>query len=193
MGEQAKTAPEEPRRVATGQAKRSPWFEGCHKNVPPRQGRRMHRMPNTYSKLLYHLVFSTKGRANLISQQLQPRLFDYMGGIVRDERGTLLEIGGLSDHVHLLIRWRTDESLATLMRNLKSNSTRWVHETFPTMEGFAWQQGYAAFTVSASQADDVARYIRNQEEHHRGRSFEDELIRLLDAHGVDYERRYLSD
>ena len=83
-------------------------------------------MPGTYSRLLYHVVFSTKGRANLITEALQPRLFDYMGGIIRDERGVALAIGGMPDHVHLLIRWRTDEALSTLMRNLKSHSSRWV-------------------------------------------------------------------
>jgi REP element-mobilizing transposase RayT len=143
--------------------------------------------------LLYHIVFSTKNRANLIASDLQPRLYDYLGGIVRGERGTAHEIGGVADHVHLLIQWRTDETLATLLRRLKANSSRWVHAEFPTMRGFPWQEGYAAFTVSPSQFEPVQRYIRNQATHHRQRGFVEELRALLDAHGIEYDERYLQD
>ena len=107
-------------------------------------------MPGTYTKLLCHVVFSTKHRARLITPDLQPRLHEYLGGIVRGEQGTALQIGGTGNHVHLLIRWRADESLATLMRNVKGNSSRWVHEAFPGLGSFQWQEGYAAFSVSQS-------------------------------------------
>ena len=150
-------------------------------------------MPGTYSRLLYHVVFSTKRRTQTITESLRPRLYDYMGGIIRSERGVSYEIGGTADHVHLLFRWRTDESLAALMRNVKSHSSRWVHQTFPTMGAFQWQEGYAAFSVSESQREAVANYIRNQAEHHRSLTFEDELVRLLEAHNIEYDARYLWD
>jgi REP element-mobilizing transposase RayT len=148
-------------------------------------------MPGTYTKLLYHVVFSTKHRARLITVELQPRLHEYLGGIVRGEKGMAIRIGGTADHVHLLIRWRTDESLATLMRNVKSHSSLWVHQTFPQMQEFRWQEGYGAFTVSQSQAEAVDRYIQNQVQHHRERSFEEEFIELLKVHGIEYDERYL--
>ena len=148
-------------------------------------------MPGTFTRLLYHIVFSTKHRANLIAADLQPRLYEYLGGTIRGECGIAHEIGGVADHVHLLIQWRTDEGLATLMRRLKANSSRWVHAKFPTMRGFAWQEGYAAFTVSPSQSETVRRYIRNQAAHHRQRGFVDELKVLLKAHGIEYDERYL--
>ena len=150
-------------------------------------------MPGTYSKLLYHIVFSTKKRARLITPDLQPRLYDYVGGIVRMERGIAYQIGGTLDHIHLLMRWRTDESVATFLRNLKSHSSRWVHETFPVCRSFQWQEGYGAFTVSESQVEVVTRYIMDQERHHAAKTFEQEFIELLKAHQIEYDERYLWD
>lgn len=150
-------------------------------------------MPGTYTKLLYHVVFGTKGRAQSIAADHRPRLHEYLGGIVRAEKGSALEIGGTADHVHMLIRWRADEALSTLLRNVKGNSSRWLHETIPAMAGFRWQEGYSAFTVSESQRETVAAYIREQERHHRVRAFEEELVELLKAHGVDYDPRYVVD
>ncbi len=148
-------------------------------------------MAGTFTRLLYHIVFSTKRRANLIAVEFQPRLHEYLGGVVRSERGVAHEIGGVADHVHLLIQWRTDEALATLMRRLKANSSRWLHAEFPAMHGFAWQEGYAAFTVSPSQFDTVRQYVRNQAAHHRQRGFVEELRVLLEAHGIEYDERHL--
>jgi len=150
-------------------------------------------MPGTFTRLLYHIVFSTKHRANLIAADLQPRLYRYLGGIVRDERGVAHEIGGVADHVHLLIQWRADEALSTLMRRLKANSSTWVHREFPTMRTFYWQEGYAVFTVSPSQFDRVRQYVHDQPAHHRQRGFAEELRELLDAHGIEYDERYLLD
>lgn len=148
-------------------------------------------MPGTYTRLLYHIVFSTKNRKQLIAPDVQPRLHEYMGGIVRAMDGTALMIGGVDDHVHMLVRWRTDESLATLLRTVKSRSSAWVHETFDELRTFAWQEGYAAFTVSQSQAAAVAGYIAGQVEHHRERSFEEELREFLQRHEVEFDERYL--
>ena len=150
-------------------------------------------MPTTLSRILLHIVFSTKKRACMITTDVQPRLYAYIGGIVRDEKGTLLEIGGMPDHVHLLIRWRTDESVATLMQNVKGHSSRWVHQTFPTMRAFAWQEGYGVFSVSESRLESVCEYIRNQEQHHRGKTFEEEFVAFLNAHNIEYDDQYLWD
>ncbi len=156
-------------------------------------GRGSEHVPGTYTKLLYHVVFSTKGRARLITSELQPRLHEYLGGIVRSEKGVAHQIGGTCNHVHLLLRWRTDESLATLMRDLKGHSSRWVHQTFEPSSSFQWQEGYGAFTVSPSQSEIVNRYIVNQEAHHRQKTFEEEFVAMLEAHGVDYDERNLWD
>jgi len=150
-------------------------------------------MAGTYTKLLYHFVFSTKQRANLITPELQPRLHEYMGGIVRDMKGTAYRIGGMPDHVHMLVRWRTDETLATLMREVKAGSSGWVHDTFPSMKDFAWQEGYGAFTVSQSQIDVVDAYIRNQVRHHQKLTFQEEFLELLRRHEIDYDERYIWD
>jgi REP element-mobilizing transposase RayT len=150
-------------------------------------------MPGTYSQFLLHVVFSTKHRKNLITKEIQLRLYDYIGGIVRAENGTLHAIGGTPDHVHLLLRWRTDATIADLMRTVKSRSTRWVKDTFAPAQPFAWQEGYAVFSVSKSVERDVKAYIENQAEHHRKRTFEEELIALFRAHGVAYDERYVFD
>ena len=150
-------------------------------------------MPGSYHKLLYHIVFSTKRRARLISPDLEARLHDYLGGIIRNQNGSALQIGGAGDHIHLLVRWRADEALANLLRDVKSRSSAWVHESFPEHRGFGWQEGYAAFTVSPSQVDGVAGYVRSQAEHHRRQTFEEELEDLLRRAGIEYELRYLFD
>lgn len=148
-------------------------------------------MSGTYTKLHYHILFSTKGRRAMLKPEIQPRVHEYLGGLVRGEGGTAIQIGGMPDHVHLLVRWRTDESIAWLLRQIKSNSSRWIHETFPDLSTFQWQEGYAAFTVSESQIGVVRAYVANQVSHHKGKSFERELITLLDAHGVEYDPKYL--
>jgi putative transposase len=150
-------------------------------------------MPGTYSQLLLHIVFSTKRRKAWITPKVAERLYPYIGGIVRAERGVLYAIGGVADHVHLYLRWRTDETVANLMRTVKSRSSRWVHETFSDLGEFAWQEGYSAFTVSKSREEALEHYIANQEAHHRKEDFKSELLRLLRAHGVEFDERYVFD
>ena len=150
-------------------------------------------MPGTYSRVLLHVVFSTKRRAPLIASEVRERLYPFIGGVVRDEGGALYAIGGVADHIHLLVRWKTDGSIADLMRHVKSRSSKWLHESFPSMSDFAWQVGYSVFSVSQSQSDAVKRYIARQEEHHRTRSFKDELLGLLRAHDVEFDARCLFD
>jgi putative transposase len=150
-------------------------------------------MPGTYSQLLLHIVFSTKRREPLITPDVAERLYAYIGGIVRAEKGVLFDINGVEDHVHLYLRWRTDESIANLMRTVKARSSKWVHETFPELPHFAWQEGYSAFTVSKSQEPAVRAYIASQHEHHRKEDFKAELLRLLRRHGIEFEEKYVFD
>jgi len=148
-------------------------------------------MPGTYSQLLLHIVFSTKGRTPWITPELAERLHGYLGGIVRAERGVLYDVGGAEDHVHLYVRWRPDGALSDLMRTVKSRSSKWIHDEFPSLAVFAWQEGYAAFTVSKSQEAAVKKYIAGQAEHHRREDFKSELLRFLKAHGVEFDERYV--
>ncbi|MBX9585046.1 MAG: IS200/IS605 family transposase [Gemmataceae bacterium] len=150
-------------------------------------------MPQSFTRLHYHLVFSTKGREPSITPDIQPRLWDYLGGLVRAAGGIPLEIGGVAHHVHLLVTLRQQPALADVLRDIKANSSGWVHETFPDAAPFWWQTGYGAFTVSHSEIGRVQRYIANQEEHHRKQSFQDEYRQLLTLHGIEFDERYLWD
>ena len=145
-------------------------------------------MGHSFTNLLYHVVFSTKNRARVISNDLRPRLLAYLGGIVREQKGTLLQAGGTEDHVHLLLALPPTICLADALRVLKTNSSRWAHENNPR---FAWQTGYSAFTVSQSSVEQVKQYIARQGEHHRRMTFREELIAMLQRHGIEFEERYL--
>jgi REP element-mobilizing transposase RayT len=150
-------------------------------------------MPSSYTCLRYHLIWSTKHREPLISDDVRAPLFQYMGGILRGHGGKLLAAGGMPDHVHLLADISKQQTLADALRDLKANSSGWIHETFPNLSGFAWQTGYGAFTVSYSNADGVKQYIANQAEHHRVRTFQEEFVEFLKRHGIEYDERYLWD
>ena len=150
-------------------------------------------MPQSYTCLHYHLVFSTKHREPLITAEIRERLWKYLGGIVSGAKGIPIQIGGIDDHVHLLVTLRQDVSIADFMRELKASSSRWAHDTFASAAGFAWQVGYGAFSVSHSHLEVVKEYIRNQEEHHSELSFKDEFRALLVKHGIEFDERYLWD
>jgi putative transposase len=147
-------------------------------------------MPSTYLSLHYHIVFSTKNREPLLDQSWRSRLHEYLGGTVRGLGGVVEEIGGVADHVHLLIALKSTHSLAEVMREMKKGSSIWVHREIgdPT---FAWQEGYGAFTVSATSCDKVRKYITNQEAHHQKTSFRDELVAILEKAGVEFDGKYL--
>ena len=149
-------------------------------------------MASTLTNLLYHLVFSTKGRLPLIDDEIQQPLYDYMGGIIRNQRGKDIEIGGMPDHVHCLARLPARKAVSDILRTLNSDSSGWVNRERPT-DRFAWQTGYGAFTVSQSLVGKLRRYIQTQAEHHRARSFEEELLALLEKHGIEYHEEYLWD
>lgn len=146
-------------------------------------------MAHTFTNLLTHIIFSTKDRRPHIDTELQAPLLAYLGGIVRELHGTALTINGTVDHVHLLLRLPAPLSLADAMRVIKTNSSRWVHEQWPSRSPFGWQTGYGAFSVSQSNVGAVVRYIAGQEEHHRRVSFQEELITYLQKHGIEYDER----
>ena len=150
-------------------------------------------MPGTYSQLLLHVVFSTKSRTPWITGEIVERLYPFIGGIVRAEKGVLYDIGGVEDHLHMYLRWRPDGSVSDLMRTIKARSSRWVHDTFPKLGAFAWQEGYSVFSVSKSQEEGLKKYIAGQAEHHKKEDFNSELLRILRAHGVEFEEKYVSD
>ncbi len=150
-------------------------------------------MPQSYACLHYHFVFSTKGRMPLLTAELRPQLFEYFGGILRAHGGCLLAAGGIADHVHLLAGLSREIAVAEALRLVKTNSSKWLHETGAADLSFAWQAGYGAFTVSHSQLDVVRRYLARREEHHRTQTFQDEFRELLRRHGIEFDERYLWD
>ncbi|HWN10018.1 MAG TPA: IS200/IS605 family transposase [Pyrinomonadaceae bacterium] len=146
-------------------------------------------MSDSYTNLLYQIVFSTKERRPLITPECEPRLYEYIGGIIRGVGGISLEINGIEDHVHLLLR--PDRSLSDVPRKLKSNATGWMHDVFPEVKDFSWQRGYGAFAVSQSDVEEVRNYLRRQKEHHVKVSFRDEFIQYLKTNGIEYDERYV--
>jgi REP element-mobilizing transposase RayT len=148
-------------------------------------------MPDAFTNLIYHLVFSTKERVPLITDAIRERLYAYIGGVVRGQRGILLEIGGVPDHVHILARFRADVSIAEMVRVIKANSSKWMNERPDVSERFQWQEGYGAFSVSESRVPTVRAYLQNQREHHARVSLRDELMELLKRHGIPFDERYL--
>lgn len=148
-------------------------------------------MPHTYTVLRAHVIFSTAHRRPSISEGLQPRLWDYIGGIGRNHAIPIHAVGGTDDHAHILLSVPTTQTIAQVLQTLKGNSSKWINDENLTHERFGWQQGYAAFSVSQSNAETVKAYVLNQPEHHRKRTFEDEFRSLLIAHGVEFDERYV--
>ncbi len=148
-------------------------------------------MSHTFTTLHTHVIFSTKDRFPLLDDEIRPRVFAYMGGIVREMQGTAATIGGVRDHVHMLLQLPAELSLAECLRVVKTNTSRWVHETWPDRKKFGWQAGYAASSVSTSAVPAVTHYIETQEEHHRRLSFKDEFISFLRKNGIAFDPEYL--
>jgi putative transposase len=147
-------------------------------------------MPSTYLSLHYHLVFSTKHREPTIAPSWRNRLHEYLGGVVRGLGGVAEAVGGVDDHVHLLVGLKATHTLADVLRELKKASSTWVHET-AGLSSFAWQEGYAALTVSPTSREAIRQYIATQEVHHRKHSYRDELIQILERAGIAYDARFL--
>jgi putative transposase len=147
-------------------------------------------MPSTHTSLHCHLIFSTKERLPMIAQEWRENLHAYMGGIVKGLDGVALAIGGIEDHIHLLIGLKSPHRLDYFLRDLKADSSEWVHKEVGK-KTFAWQKGYGAFSVSPSNIEGVKRYIFKQAEHHRRKTFQEEYIELLKASGIEYDEQYL--
>lgn len=150
-------------------------------------------MAGTYTKLFYHIVFSTKNRQPFITSAVEEELYKYIGGIIRGIGGVSLEINGTADHVHILAILPPKIALSDALRDVKANSSKWVHETKHDLRRFGWQDGFSAFTVSKSQVEPVRQYIADQKAHHKQGDFKTELLGLLDKHEVEFDERYLWD
>jgi REP-associated tyrosine transposase len=150
-------------------------------------------MAGTFTRLLYHVVFSTKSRAPFIDPELRTELYPYIEGIIRRQKGWLLSLNGMPDHVHILLRLKPDIAIAELVRHVKGGSSSWIHGQKGLCPEFAWQSGYAAFSVSESKEGTVRSYIGRQETHHRRKTFEEELISLLKKHNIEYDPVHVFD
>ncbi len=148
-------------------------------------------MTHSYRVHYFHLVWSTKQRLPRISSDVQPRLYEYLSAIIRNHSGKLLEIGGMVDHVHLLIELSLPDKFSDCIKDLKASSSRWIHKNFPGLHDFAWQEGYGSFTISYSSLEGVRKYIQNQEQHHATVSFEEEYLHFLELHRIKYDERFV--
>ena len=148
-------------------------------------------MAQTLVSLMVHVIFSTKTREPLITPQIEPELFAYMGGILKNNESRLLDAGGTADHVHLLISQSKNRALSSLMKDVKKDSSSWIKSKGRQFRNFHWQDGYGGFSIGWSDVPGLRDYIESQKEHHRKRSFQEELIHFLDEYRIEYDERYL--
>jgi len=145
----------------------------------------------SYISSYFHCVFSTKERRPIIQPELRGRLWPFLGGIARQNQMQAIQVGGVEDHVHLLLSLPATMPLAKAMQLIKGGSSKWIHETFAEQWTFAWQEAYGAFSVSVSQLERTIEYIRGQEAHHRKMTFQEEFLALLKRHRIEFDERYL--
>ena len=145
----------------------------------------------SYISSYFHCIFSTKDRRPLITPELRERLWPFLGGVARQNKMKAIEIGGVADHVHILLSLPSTMAVAKALQLIKGGSSKWIHETFPEHRLFAWQEEYGAFSVSVSQLDKTIEYIKGQEVHHRKMTFQEEFLALLKKHRIEYDERYL--
>jgi len=150
-------------------------------------------MAQSLSKVIIHLVFSTKNRTGSIPETIRTDLHAYMAGICKKNESHPLRIGGTVDHVHIACQLPRTVTIADLAQSIKKSSSKWIKGKDPACRSFEWQSGYGVFSVGQSQLPGLIRYIENQEHHHRSRSYQDELRALLEKHGVEYDERYVWD
>ena len=148
-------------------------------------------MAQTLVSLMVHVIFSTKNREPLITPEIEPELFAYLGGILKNHESRLLDAGGTADHVHLLVSQSKNVSLSSLMKDVKKDSSSWIKTKGQLFWNFHWQDGYGAFSIGKSDIPELKKYIERQKEHHRKRTFQEELIAFLDEYGIAYDERYL--
>jgi len=148
-------------------------------------------MPNTYTQIHIHAIFAVQNRLSLISKSWEQRLYQYITGIIQNHGHKLLAINGMPNHVHILIGMRPTQSLSALMQDIKGDSSKWINQKGFVKGKFSWQEGYGAFSYSKSHVDHVIDYIKNQEEHHKKKSFNTEYLEFLEKFGVSYDERYI--
>ncbi len=148
-------------------------------------------MTNSYTSIYVHTIFSTHNREPLLSSELRERLWAYMGGIARENKFKAISVGGVIDHAHMLISIPASIAVAKAVQLIKGGSSKWLHENFGSLRKFAWQEGYGAFSVGASQVDEVVQYIAHQDAHHRLRSFQEEYLYFLKQYNIAYDERYV--
>jgi len=150
-------------------------------------------MGHTFSRILLHVIYSTKERKPLLAQDMRAKLLAYTTGIAHNEGVHVLAANAVLDHVHLLLDVKPSHAPSTLIRTIKSNSSRWIHDTYGKRADFAWQSGFGIFSVSESAVNDVIAYIKKQEQHHRKIPFAEELRLFLEKHGVEYDPDHYLD
>jgi REP-associated tyrosine transposase len=150
-------------------------------------------MPQSLSKVIVHIAFSTKNREPFLDLDVRPRMHAYLATICRDLGAELVRVGGVADHVHVVVTLPRTVSQAQLVEQMKKASSKWIKQLDPRYRPFSWQRGYAAFSVSPSQLEAVLQYIEAQQEHHRTHTFQEEYRELLRRHGIDFDERYVWD
>jgi putative transposase len=150
-------------------------------------------MPQSLSNLLTHVIFSTKNREPLLSESIRSELHAYMSGILNNINCPSIQVGGIEDHVHVFFRLSRTATVAEVLETLKTSSSKWIKTRGCAFSNFHWQTGYGAFSISQSDAEAVIAYIRNQPEHHRKISFQDEYRRFLDRYEIPFDERYVWD
>jgi putative transposase len=148
-------------------------------------------MANTYASLYYHVIFSTKNRHPWLVMEIEQRVWAFIGGIARAHKMTALQVGGIEDHIHALVTAPPTIAPCQIAQFLKGDSSKWIHEEFPSLRTFGWQDGYGAFTVSKSNLPELISYIQGQREHHRKKTFQEEYLDFLHKNGIDYDERFL--
>ena len=148
-------------------------------------------MAQTLVSLMVHVIFSTKNREAFITSEIEPELFAYVGGILKNHESRLLDAGGKADHIHLLVSQSKNVSLSSLLKDVKKDSSSWIKTKGNQFRNFHWQDGYGAFSIGKSDIRELKRYIAGQKEHHRKRTFQEELIEFLEVYGVAYDECYL--
>jgi REP element-mobilizing transposase RayT len=148
-------------------------------------------MTHSFRKHYFHLIWSTRGRKPFLTSDIVIRLYPYIGSIVKERSGHLIEIGGMPDHIHLLIEMSFLDNFSSVIRDIKASTSLWIHKNFAHMDDFAWQEGYGSFSVSYSVLDSVQKYVRNQEQHHASMTFDQEYAKLLKLHDITPDFRFV--
>ena len=148
-------------------------------------------MASTFSQIYIQYVFAVKGRENLLQKPWRDEVFKYIAGIIKGKNQKPIIVNGVADHVHVFVGLKPAMSISDLVRDIKNNSSNFINEQKFIKGKFSWQEGYGAFTYSIKEKDRLIEYVKNQEEHHRKKSFREEYVKLLDEHGIEFDEKYL--